>query len=479
MSLGSEIAAGRAYVELLLKDDSFKAKLKKNSEWFKGWGESLKKFGTSLRGYGDWLLSPFKSALPIFVQSGAKLNDLAQRIGAPIDDLQRLGYAGEQSGISLEEMMPSLIYFEKYLAKSGKSGKDLASTLLDVADELKTIDDPAKRIEFMAERFGKAGAALIPLLQGGSGELNGLFNRADSLGIVMRPEDIEAAAKMDDTYAELNATMRAFGNTLAASVIPYLQPMLELAVKAVAIGTKWIDKNRSLAVGIAATGAALVGLAGIIVALGTIATAVATAIGGFAAALAFVVTPTGILVISIGAVVAAVAALAAGVISLTGQWRNLGNAISGWANEALAGMDAVLHMLMSDQWEAAAGVMALSVLKALQPLLKVGIFGAAGLALGQFDVDGRLKEVKDAVERAKALDKAWMERRQKEKANLPAALGMAAAIAQPAAAVGFMGAGQARAFGIIETKAGLEQRQLRQLELIREAIQRQRPMQFR
>lgn len=467
----SAIAAGRAYVELLLKDESFNAGLKRATERWKSWGEGLKKTGTTLKGWGNNLLAPFISAVPRFTSAGARLDDLSQRISAPLDDLQRLNFAFEETGTSLEENMSNLIRFQKELAKSGKSGKDFAGSLMAVADELHAIDDPARRMELLLDKFGKGGATMMPLFAGGSAQMRELFNRADALGIVAKPEDIAAAAKLDDTYTELKLTTQAFGNVLASSVIPYLQPMVELAVKAVSATTKWVDQNRELAVGLAATGAALFAIGSVLIAMGGIATAVGAGIGGITTLLALIASPAAPVV----AIIALVVALGVALITLTGQWENLGKMTAAWAKQTLGNLELVLGMLQSNQWQAAAGVMALSIIKGLEPLAKWGTFGIGG-TIGSFldlGVDARLKEVREALEKAKQLDAAKIKERENKPApDLADALAKAGSIVRPT--LGFMNSGSARLFGA-ETAIGLQRRQVRELEMIREEIRALRP----
>lgn len=320
MSMSSAIAAGRAYVELLLKDDAFKAKLKRASETMQAWGKGLRAVGMGMMAAGAAMLAPFVAAIPLFASGAARLDDLSQRLTAPVADLQRLAFAGEMAGVTLEEMMPGLITFEKYLAKSGKSGKDLAGQILAVAEELKGIDDPAKRMEFMFERFGKAGAALMPVLAGGSAGLGGAMGQADSLGLVLSQEDIAAAAALDDAYTELTLTLKALGNTLAAAVVPYLIPIVEYATATIAAFTEWIDQNRGLAVTLATVGTVLVTVAGALTALGTVVAFAGTVIGGLTTVLGLLAAPAAPVVLAILGIVAAVAALAAGITWLTGAW---------------------------------------------------------------------------------------------------------------------------------------------------------------
>jgi hypothetical protein len=469
VSLGADIAAGRAYVELLLKDESFRARLKNVSTTMAAWGRGLRTVGYGISGVGAAILSPFIASLPMFVKSGARIKDLGDRLSAPIDDMQRLSFAFEQTGTNLEENMSNLVRFQKELAKSGKSGKDLAGALFQIADQIQAIEDPAKRMELLLDKFGKGGASMMPLFAGGSAEMQKLFDRADRLGIVMKPSDIEAAAKMDDTFAELRATMAAFGNTLAAAVIPYLQPLLEMAVKIVSGITQWIDKHRALAVGLAATGVALLAFGGLVIVLGTAFAVIATAIGGFTAVLTFVATPIGMVVVAIGALIAGIAALTALIVTATGQWENLWTALEGYASYTLASLNAILEFMLSGDWKNAGKTMALAIAAGISEVPGIAeLFNIAGLG----DMKKQLDEaIKQADAARKAREAANPAKPRPGFPDLGDALGAANAAARPMGALGFMNAGQARAFGA-GSKNVLGEKQLQALKDIDEGIKR-------
>jgi hypothetical protein len=465
MSLGSQIQAGRAYVELLLKDESFKAGLKRISTSMAAWGRGLRAVGAGIFGAGAAIVAPFAAAVPLFAKSAARISDQSGRLGAPVEDLQRLAYAADHSGTSLEEIIPSLMFFQKELAKSGKSGADLVANLKSIANELQKIEDPAKRIEFMAERFGKAGAALIPMLSGGAAGMEGLFGHADGMGMIMKAEDIEAAAKLDDTFTELVNTLQSLGNVLAASVIPYVQPIAEIVISVVSATVQWIDQHRTLAVVLAATGVALMVVGGALIALGLTFTVIATAVSGFAAALAFVSGPVGVIVVAIGGIIVGLGILAATIISVTGQWENLWAALEGYASYTISALRAVLDFMLAGDWKNAGKTMALAIAAGLAEVPGVAeLFNIAGL--------GDIKKQLDA-----AIKQAEAMRKEREAKNPPKpqpglpdlgdAFGSANQLVRPA--LGFMNAGQAHLFGT-ESVKGLQQRIARNTELMVEEL---------
>lgn len=320
MSMSSAIVAGRAYVELLLKDESFKAKLKKSGETMQAWGKGLKTVGTGMMAAGAAMLAPFIAAIPLFASGAARLDDLANRLTAPVDELQRLAYAGEMAGVSLEEMMPGLVDFEKNLAKSGKSGKDLVGQLMAIADKLEGIEDPAKKMELLSKYFGGGAAMMMPLLAGGSKGLGVAMGQADSKGLVMSKEDIASAAALDDAYTELTMTVKALGNTLASAVIPYLTPMVEYATATIAAFTEWADQNRGLVATFVAVVSVLATVGAAFYAVSTVVSIAGTIMAGFTTVLGLIAAPAAPVILTILAIVAAVAALAAGIGWLTGAW---------------------------------------------------------------------------------------------------------------------------------------------------------------
>lgn len=174
--------------------------------------------------------------------AGAAIDDAAKRSGAAAKDIQRLGYAAEQSGGSTEGLIVSLKFLSKSIvdarnasSPAAKALKDLGVNLADIdgksaeqqfavlADAFKRIDDSALKTDLALTIFGKAGGELIPLLDEGASGVRALGDELQNMGGVLSDEAIAKAAEFDDQLGKLKKQLGAFVNEVGVSLIPIVQ----------------------------------------------------------------------------------------------------------------------------------------------------------------------------------------------------------------------------------------------------------------
>lgn len=233
-----------------------------NQDAFKGWNKnfrvfrgSLRRVGSQLEGAAKTLAVPFSvaagaigfsltSVIKNYTQVGDQLDKAIIRTGTGAEALQGLQYAASMAGSSAETMNSSLVKMNQNLANAaaGKN-KELsglfdalgvsitnadgsiksASDLLPVlADAIQRVKDPALRTRMAVAAFGRQGAELIPMLEGGSEGLRQATERAKQLGLVMSEKQIKDAAALGDAFSELGMVAGAFGNKIGSSLAPAL-----------------------------------------------------------------------------------------------------------------------------------------------------------------------------------------------------------------------------------------------------------------
>jgi hypothetical protein len=130
----------------------------------------------------------------------ANLGEMGEQAGVTAGQLYALQTAGLQSNVSIEQMQGGL---ERLTRKIGEaaSGSDAAITafrsigvsILDargqtlptiavlgqLADKIRSTEDPAERARIAVEAFGKTGAKFIPLLAQGADALGDSFRKID------------------------------------------------------------------------------------------------------------------------------------------------------------------------------------------------------------------------------------------------------------------------------------------------------------
>lgn len=245
-----------------------------NSDNFKNLNKQFGYFRRSLTNVSDQVAGAAKKlALPFTLAAGAVgfslstmmskflsvgdgIDKASIRIGVSAERLQSLRYAANLSGASAETLDKSMAKLNENIAKaaSGKNEelaslfKKLGISLKDAngnlrnaadvmpqfADAIQRNTDAGLRACMMIAAFGEEGQKLVPMLEGGSGALQEMQDRAKRLGLVMSGDDVKAAAALGDRFSELGMVFDSFGNTLSAKIAPVLTPIIDDLVEFIA-----------------------------------------------------------------------------------------------------------------------------------------------------------------------------------------------------------------------------------------------------
>lgn len=245
-----------------------------NSDNFKNLNKQFGYFRRSLTNVSDQVAGAAKKlALPFTLAAGAVGFSLSQmmskflsvgdgidkasiRIGVSAERLQSLRYAANLSGASAETLDKSMAKLNENMAKAaagkneelaslfkklGISLKDANGNLRNAADVMPQFADAIQRntdaglrARMMIAAFGEEGQKLVPMLEGGSGALQEMEDRAHRLGLVMSGDDVKAAAALGDRFSELGMVFDSFGNTLSAKIAPVLTPIIDELVEFIA-----------------------------------------------------------------------------------------------------------------------------------------------------------------------------------------------------------------------------------------------------
>jgi hypothetical protein len=150
------------------------------------------------------------------------LSDESKRLGIPAEKLSALQYAANQAGIETETLSKSL----QYMMKKGFS----VDKLERFADELQKMPDDVKRMQFVLSRFGKGGAGMLNLFEGGSKGLRKAMDEAKALGYAMTQAQVDAAEKAGDSWARIGKVIDGVYRTAAVSLGFYLDLLADKIV---------------------------------------------------------------------------------------------------------------------------------------------------------------------------------------------------------------------------------------------------------
>lgn len=252
------------------------------------------------------------------------LSKTASKIGIPIEELSRLKYAADLSGVSIGQLQTGVSRLSRNMkdaaagtgtgAKAfqqlgisvkGADGnlKSATEIMGEIGNRFATMPDGAEKTALAMELMGRSGADLIPLLNGGAAGLKALTDEADAFGLTISAETGRAAEAFNDNLARVGYAATGVATSLAAALLPAMVVVSE-ALVAMARGlVEMLAYLPTVAEYAAVAGSALAIMISpqIIASIYAAATALGTALVGAlqAVALAAAANPLGALVVGI------------------------------------------------------------------------------------------------------------------------------------------------------------------------------------
>jgi hypothetical protein len=171
------------------------------------------------------------------------LSKTSQKIGIPVEELSKLKYAADLSGVSMEGMQTAVSKLSKNMVEASKGSGKMAQTfgqlginlknsdgslrsssviLTELSDKFAAMPDGAQKTALAMQLLGKSGADLIPLLNGGSDALGGLLNEAKMFGLEVSTETARMAEAVNDNFARVSYAISGLGVQLTAALAPIL-----------------------------------------------------------------------------------------------------------------------------------------------------------------------------------------------------------------------------------------------------------------
>ena len=172
------------------------------------------------------------------IDAADNLNDLSQRTGVGVESLSRFGRAAEDSGTSLDSVAKSMGKLAKGIvdpasqtsevlksigiSSTDASGKirSMDAVMLDIADRFQKMPDGAEKTALAMQLFGKSGAELIPMLNGGREALSQYSATIDT-------EMAQAADKFNDSINAIGASVAGPFNQAITALLPLITKMAE------------------------------------------------------------------------------------------------------------------------------------------------------------------------------------------------------------------------------------------------------------
>lgn len=201
----------------------------------------------------------FGTAVKNAVDSLDKLDEAAERLGVSVEDLSALNFAGKMNGLEFEDMTGALTKLSVKMQEAAAGGKEAGALFADVgvkvtdasgkikpaeavlaeiAERFAKFEDGAAKTALAVDLFGKSGAKLVPLLNGGAAGLEAMRKEAESLGAVIDSKLAKQAAEFNDNMDRLSVLSSAVAKSITAELLPPLNKLATefLAAKSAGLG---------------------------------------------------------------------------------------------------------------------------------------------------------------------------------------------------------------------------------------------------
>jgi hypothetical protein len=175
------------------------------------------------------------------IDAADDMNDLSQKTGVSVESLSKFQQAANASGTSIEGVGAAMIKLNRNLATDnagaaeamtalGLSATDASGKLkstdtimLEVADKFAKMPDGANKTAAAMALFGKAGADMIPLLNGGGKAIT-------DLSATMTGAFAKGADSLNDKLAALQGKLLALGVNIGTALMPMLNVIADLVM---------------------------------------------------------------------------------------------------------------------------------------------------------------------------------------------------------------------------------------------------------
>ena len=177
------------------------------------------------------------------IDAADEMSKASSKIGIPIEELSRLKYAADLSGVSFEGLQTAVGRLSRNMndfAQGSTSAVDMfgqlgisatnadgslkptSQVLAEIADRFAKMPDGAEKTALAMELMGRSGANMIPMLNGGAEALGSLMAEADSFGQVFTKEMGANAELFNDNISRLQGAFSNLTAQLATALLPHL-----------------------------------------------------------------------------------------------------------------------------------------------------------------------------------------------------------------------------------------------------------------
>jgi hypothetical protein len=191
------------------------------------------------------------------IDTADSMGKAAQKVGVTTEELSKLEYAAKLANVSSGELQSSLMRLTKGMSDAAQgtgeaqkgfsalgiqvkasdgSLKSSTQVMGEVADRFAGMRDGAEKTALAISIFGRAGANMIPLLNGGSKAIKEAGDELERMGGVVTAQAARQAEQFNDNITRLKETFSGLVMQLANKVLPALTTFTEKILAAIRHG---------------------------------------------------------------------------------------------------------------------------------------------------------------------------------------------------------------------------------------------------
>jgi ribosomal protein L12E/L44/L45/RPP1/RPP2 len=176
------------------------------------------------------------------IDTADKMGKAAQSAGMGVEDFSKLAYAAKLSDVEVDDLGKSLGKLAKAMSATagGAAGpaaeafkaigvavtntdgtlKTSGEVLTEIAGKFQGYEDSAAKTALAIAIFGKAGAAMIPLLNRGAAGIAAATAEAEKYGVVIDTKMAAAAEAFNENMKRMSAITQGMWTQITANVLP-------------------------------------------------------------------------------------------------------------------------------------------------------------------------------------------------------------------------------------------------------------------
>jgi len=182
------------------------------------------------------------------IDEGSKIHDFSQRLKISTTEFQRLAYAINQDGGSIEDAANALTFFQQNAAAAASGSQEMAmwfrragmnKAFLDAninkpggvqvmlerfADSIKEFSGPFQT-QMSKAMLGKGSGKVLQTMAGGAKGLRGAGDKAESLGIIIPPDELAKMDRAGDSMQDVWKVLRSLTTLIAIAAIPLIEKL--------------------------------------------------------------------------------------------------------------------------------------------------------------------------------------------------------------------------------------------------------------